>query len=93
MTLKQRFIHALQTGQLGETTEAGTFVHLKDFKAYFKDIETDYIYSFLPSAVIETGQQSPTHNRFLFRIAKGLYRVHPDVLKIEYRNNSGRECS
>ncbi|MDH5571700.1 MAG: hypothetical protein OEY89_08045 [Gammaproteobacteria bacterium] len=81
MTLKERFLYAIQTGELGETSETGTYVNLRDFKAYFSDIDSDYINSFMPASVIETGQQSPTHNRFLFRVSKGLYKVHPDVLR------------
>lgn len=81
MTLKNRFLEAVTSGDLGEVDDFGVVVSLKQFKSYFKDVKSDYINSFLPAAVIETGQRSTTHTKYLFRIRKGLYRVHPDALE------------
>jgi len=80
MTLKDRFLKAVVTGELGDVDDFGVVVSLKDFKLCFSDVKSDYINSFLPAAVIETGQYSATHTRYLFRIRKGLYRVHPDAM-------------
>lgn len=80
MTLKNRFLEAISNGDLGEADDFGAIVSLKEFKSYFKDVKSDYINSFLPAAVIEIGQRSATHTRFVFRIRKGIYRVHPDVI-------------
>ncbi|MCW9014790.1 MAG: hypothetical protein OQL06_13515 [Gammaproteobacteria bacterium] len=91
MILKHRFLNAIVSGELGSTTEQGTIVTLKEFKNYFKDIEGQYITSFLPAAVIETGQHSITHTQFLFRIKRGVYRVHPDAIeehKMLMQNNA-----
>jgi len=81
MTLKERFLDAVSNGYLGEVDDFGVVVSLKQFKAYFKDVKSDYINSFLPAAVIEVGQQSATHTKYVFRVRKGLYRVHPDALQ------------
>ena len=81
MTLKDSFLDAVATGKLGVTDDFGTIVTLQEFKKYFKNIETGYITSFMPASVIETGQYSATHTRFLFRIKKGVYRVHPDAIE------------
>ncbi len=81
LKLKQRFIEAIKKGELGHVGESGVTVTLKEFKAYFSDIKTQYSQSFLPAATIEPGQLSMSHTRFVFRIRKGVYRVHSDALK------------
>ncbi len=80
MTLKNRFLEAVSSGELGEVDDFGVVVSLKQFKHYFDDVKSDYINSFLPAAVIETGQYSTTHTKYLFRIRKGVYRVHQDAI-------------
>jgi len=80
MTLKIRFLEAVSSGDLGEFDDSGVIVTLKQFKSYFKDVKSDYVNSFLPAAVIEAGQHSPSHTKFLFRVRKGVYRVHPDAM-------------
>ncbi len=81
LKLKQRFIEAIKKGELGHVGESGVTVTLKEFKAYFSDIKTQYVQSFLPAATIELGQLSMSHTKFVFRIRKGVYRVHSDALK------------
>jgi len=79
--LKDRFLDAVNTGSLGAIDDTGAIVKLSEFKNYFqKDVTTDYINSFLPAATIEAGQCSCSHTKYLFRIRKGVYRVHPEVL-------------
>ena len=80
MSLKYRFLKAVSLGELGKVTEFGTIVTVGEFKAYFNDINAHYIASFLPAAVIEQGQHSITHTRYIFRIRAGIYCVHPDAL-------------
>ena len=46
----------------------------------FSDINEGYAETFLPAAVIEAGQYSASHSRYLFRVRNGVYRVHPEVL-------------
>jgi hypothetical protein len=85
MTLKQRFLHAIVQGEIGDINElGGAVVSLREFRRYFHDIDFNYAGSFLPGAVIETGQMSATHTRFVFRIGRGKYMVHPDAIE-EYR--------
>ena len=54
--LKDRFLEAVASGELGCVESSGTVVTLKAFKAYFSDIKTDYINSFLPAATLQPGQ-------------------------------------
>ena len=81
MTLKIRFLEAVSGGDLGEFDDSGVIVTLKEFKSFFKDVKSDYVNSFLPAAVIEAGQKTATHTKFLFRVRKGVYRVHPDAME------------
>jgi hypothetical protein len=78
--LKDRFVDALKTGELGVISDRGITFTLQEFKIVFADIETDYINSFLPAATLEPGQKTMTHTKFLFRLRKGVYLVHPDLL-------------
>lgn len=80
--LKDRFLEAVAKGELGSAENSGRVVTLKEFKAYFNDIKTDYINSFLPAATLEHGQSSVSHTKYLYRVRKGVYLVHPDVLVI-----------
>ena len=81
MTLKQRFIEAIQQGDLGTIEDRGVMVTLKEFRAYFGDVKSQYIMSFLPAATIEPGQVTMSHTKFVFRVAKGVYLVHEDALQ------------
>ena len=78
--LKDRFLEAVANGELGTPENDGIVVTLKEFKAYFSDIKTDYINSFLPAATFEPGQNTVTHTKYLFRMRKGAYLLHPDIL-------------
>jgi len=80
MTLKQRFLEAVVKGELGSIEDRGVVVTLKAFKEYFSDVKTYYINSFLPASTIESGRVEMTKTRFLFRIASGVYLVHPDAI-------------
>lgn len=87
MTLKEKFLNAIISGELGTQTEHGAIVTLKDFKRYFSDIETDYVGSFLPVAVIEAGRTKATATKFVFRVKRGVYRVHPEALAEQKQRN------
>jgi len=89
-SLKYRFLEAVVNGELGSRENSGTIVTLKAFRRYFSDIKTDYVNSFLPAATIETGQKTITHTRFLYRVKKGVYLVHGDVL-LEFVADRGLE--
>jgi len=79
-SLRSRFINAIASGALGRVDESGITFTLKDFKQCFSEIKTDYINSFLPASTIESGRMEMSHTKFLFRIRKGVYRVHPELL-------------
>ena len=78
--LKDRFIEAIVSGELGVIEERGIVFTLKEFKSVFSDIKTDYINSFLPAATIEPGRETMTRTKILFRVRKGVYLIHPDLL-------------
>jgi len=80
--LKDRLIEAIVSGELGSIEDQGIVFTLKEFKSVFHDIKTDYINSFLPAATIEPGRETMTRTKYLFRIRKGVYRVHPDLLNL-----------
>jgi len=90
-SLRSRFINAIDSGALGRVDESGTIFTLKEFKLYFSEIKTDYINSFLPASTIEMGRVDMTHTKFLFRIRKGVYRVHPQLLLDLEGEAAGRE--
>ena len=83
LLLKNRLIEAVINGELGSIEDQGIVFTLKEFKSVFHDIKTDYINSFLPAATIEPGRETMTRTKYLFRIRKGVYRVHPDALDDE----------
>jgi len=78
--LKDRFLEAVVNGELGSVEKEGAVVLLREFKAYFSDITTQYVSSFMPAATFEPGRFRPTHTKFLFRVRKGAYLIHSDVL-------------
>lgn len=80
--LKDRFLEAVLQGELGLVTDRGIEFTLKEFKAVFSDITSDYVNSFLPAATIEAGRVEMSHTKFLFRLRKGVYLLHPDALEI-----------
>ncbi|MFK5947839.1 MAG: hypothetical protein QM500_03580 [Methylococcales bacterium] len=81
MLMKKRFFNAVVSGNLGSVDDTGIIVELKQFKAFFDDIESDYINSFLPAATIEKGRLDFSHTKYLFRVRKGVYRIHPDAIE------------
>ena len=84
LPLKDRFLFAVVNGEIGHIENSGVIVSLKEFKKHFNDITSDYINSFLPAATIEPGQRSATKTKYVFRVKKGVYLVHPEVLD-DYR--------
>ena len=80
-SMKDRFLQAVANGELGVVEDRGVVVTLKEFKVYFSDIKTQYVSSFLPAATFEPGQSTLSHTKYVFRLRKGVYLVHPDALK------------
>jgi len=81
-TLKTRFLDAVRKGKLGSTSELGVVVTLKEFRAFFEDITSNYVNSFLPAATIEPGRMQMTSTKFVFRARAGVYVVHSDVFEL-----------
>jgi len=78
-TLRQRFLAAVRLGALGIQEERGVVVTLKEFRAFFPDINYNYAGSFLSASALEDGRSQMTHTQFVMRLRKGVYLVHPDV--------------
>lgn len=82
MHLKERFLAAIQAGELGYRNQEGDImITLKAFKEYFRDIPLGYRGSFLPAATIEPGRNAMTPTKFVFRSKPGVYRLHPDIMQ------------
>ena len=90
MQMKERFLNAIIAGELGKQSDFGVIVTLKEFKQYFRDRQTGYVNSFLPAAVIETGQYSATNTKYVFRVRDGVYRVHPQAIADQIKLNEQR---
>ncbi len=78
-TLKTRFLAAVRMGELGTVCKHGVVVTLKEFRAFFSDITSDYVNSFLPAATIEPGRMQMTSTKYVFRARAGVYVVHSGV--------------
>ncbi len=78
-TLRQRFLDAVCTGQLGTRCDLGVVVTLEEFKAFFSNINRNYVGYFLPAATLEKGRSQMSHTKFVIRLRKGVYLVHPDA--------------
>ena len=85
-SLKDRFLEAVIRGDLGTIEEQGVVISLKEFKAYFSDVKSQYVFSFLPAATLEPGQVSLSHTKFVFRLRKGVYLLHPDAVECFKKN-------
>ncbi|HED35225.1 MAG TPA: hypothetical protein ENJ08_13595 [Gammaproteobacteria bacterium] len=85
-TLRQRFLAAVRSGELGRPGENGVELTVKEFKALFREVNHNYLGSFLSAATLEKGRLQMTHTQYVFRLRKGVYRVHPDVFKPSQRS-------
>ena len=74
---------AVRSGELGTRSGSGVVVTIEEFKAFFQDVNRNYITSFLPMAAIEPGCLQMSHTKYIFRLHRGVYLVHPDVFKPE----------
>jgi hypothetical protein len=90
MQMKERFLNAIIAGELGKQSDFGVIVTLKEFKQYFREMHTGYVNSFLPAAVIETGQYSVNNTKYVFRVRNGVYRVHPQAIADQVKLNEQR---
>jgi len=80
VTLKERFLIAVHTGELGHIENGSITITLQEFKRCFSDVKTQYISSFLPAATIEPGRVRMSDTKYLFRTGFGVYRLHEDLL-------------
>lgn len=80
--LRVRFFNAAISGDLGYTDSQGITITLKEFINYFTDINSEYVRIFLPAATIEKGRTEASCTQYLFRVRRGVYRLHPEVIDI-----------
>ncbi|PCJ85512.1 MAG: hypothetical protein COA54_10905 [Thiotrichaceae bacterium] len=80
--LKHKFLDAVITGKLGRHTDNGIIVTTKEFTQFFGEAgKKDYLRSYLPSVTIEAGRHAMQHNKYLFKMAHGIFRIHPDAIR------------
>ncbi|HED36540.1 MAG TPA: hypothetical protein ENJ08_20270 [Gammaproteobacteria bacterium] len=82
-TLRQRFLAAVRSGELGRPEAHGVELTITEFKAFFPDENRNYLGSFLSGAALEKGRTQMTYTQYLMRLRKGVYRVHPDVFEMQ----------
>jgi len=81
--LKHYLLDAVISGDIGERTDNGLIVTTKEFVQFFEDkhqSKKDYFRSYLPSVSIEAGRRDMRHNKFLFKVGRGIYKVHEDAI-------------
>ena len=89
--LKHHFLDAVIAGGIGERTEKGVIVTTKEFVRYFEKrhkSKSDYLRSYLPSVSIEAGRRDMKHNKFLFRIGRGIFKIHEDAIDTHYARHT-----
>jgi len=88
--LKHQFLDAVISGGIGTVTERGMIVTTKEFVRYFEDngrSKIDYLRSYLPSVSIEAGRHDMKHNKYLFKIGRGIFKIHEDAIDRHYIKN------
>ncbi len=79
--LKHQFLDAVISGDLGTYTERGLIVTSKEFVSYFMDEnKKQYLRCYLPSVSIEVGRHEMKHNKYLFRMGRGVFKIHEDAI-------------
>lgn len=79
--LKHRFLDAIISGELGTRTSRGMIVTTKEFVLYFEnESKKEYLSSYLPSVTIEASRHEMKHNKYLFRIGLGIFKIHEDAI-------------
>jgi len=61
----------------------GYIKKLDEFRAFFSDITSGYVNSFLLAATLEPERTQMTLVKFVFRLRIGVYLVYPDVFKLQ----------
>ena len=90
--LKHQFLDAVISGGIGTRTERGLIVTTKEFVLYFENntkSKIDYLRSYLPSVSIEAGRHDMKHNKYLYRIGRGIFKIHEDAID---RHNFKYNC-
>ena len=76
MTLRELLVAMVRRGQLGKN---GIFTR-KEFMQVFADWNPKTTGCFLSNSEMRTGRvHSPTYLHFTERVARGIYRLHPDA--------------
>ncbi|MDB5754081.1 MAG: hypothetical protein JWR56_509 [Massilia sp.] len=76
MTLRERLIALVRSGELGND---GIFTR-QEFMHEFRDWNPKTTGCFLSNSEMRTGRvHSPTYLHFTERVARGVYRLHPNA--------------
>ncbi len=89
--LKHHLLNAVVSGEIGKRTEIGLILTTKEFVQFFEDkhkSKKGYFRSYLPSVSIEAGRRDMRHNKFLFKIGRGIYKVHEDAIHSHTANDA-----
>jgi len=79
--LKHQFLDAVISGVIGTRTERGLIVTTKEFVLYFEDkSKIAYLRSYLPSVSIEAGRHDMKHNKYLFKMGRGIFKIHEEAI-------------
>jgi len=76
MSLREELLDAVLAGIIGNNG----IVTRQEFLAQFTNHPENYTSSFLSNSEMDTGQHSPTYEKFTNRIERGVYQIHPDAL-------------
>ena len=88
--LKHYLLDAVISGEIGEHTEKELIVTTKEFVDYIAGKHqggNDYCRSYLPSVSIEAGRRERKHNKFLFKVGRGIYKIHENAIHWYYANH------
>jgi len=89
--LKHQFLEAVINEKIGTKTDFGLVITTKEFVNFMKKSRSsiDYLESYLSSVTIEPGRKAMMHNKYLFRVKQGVFRIHPEaVLKHKIKHLS-----
>lgn len=86
--LKHHFLDAVIAGSIGLKTDNGVIVTTREFVEYFStNGSKEYLSSYLPSVSIEAGRTVMQHNKYLFKVSFGIYKIHPDAISHHQLNH------
>ena len=81
MSLREELLDEIIAGKIGDNG----IITRQEIIKHFSNYPETYTGVFLSNSEMETGQHSPTYEKFTERVGRGIYRIHQDA--INQRNN------